>query len=434
MQPRWVQTADHDQPFGLAGLDARGVGGRIAQRGVVVGDGRGDLLGRAVAHEQRLLALEHRHLLAERHLGDVVLDRGQRQGVGRRVHLVDQRPGDRGDAARGGGDGGDVDEVAPAGVRRVVGDRRSRRLRYRPPSAHLAPTAPAPSGDGRPLQTSTPIRRRNGARARAGMRAMAPAADAAVELRDDRRPRPSKLLLAVPLECVLRFFNMPFRNSRSAPAPDRPMTTPVNSLGPEIQDRRARAKAWFESLQQRICAELERLEDEAPAELYPERARPVRPAPLDARDRRRRRHRRLPDRAPVREGRRPHLGRDGALLAGDGQDHAGRATSIPTYVSASISLIVHPRSPRVPTVHMNTRFLSTAESWFGGGADLTPMIDEQRSQERRRRRGLPRRHAGRLRSPSTRRTTQRFKAGATSTSTCRTARSRAASAASSTTS
>ena len=43
-------------------------------------------------------------------------------------------------------------------------------------------------------------------------------------------------------------------------------------LAPEIHERRARAKAWFEALQQRICAELERLEDEAPAELYPEAA------------------------------------------------------------------------------------------------------------------------------------------------------------------
>ena len=53
----------------------------------------------------------------------------------------------------------------------------------------------------------------------------------------------------------------------------------------------------------------------------------------------------------------------------------------PTYVSASISLIVHPVSPRIPTVHMNTRFLSTAVSWFGGGADLTPTVEAQRSQQ-----------------------------------------------------
>ena len=51
------------------------------------------------------------------------------------------------------------------------------------------------------------------------------------------------------------------------------------------------------------------------------------------------------------------------------------------YVSTSISLIMHPRSPRVPTVHMNTRFLSTAQGWFGGGADLTPMLSHQRSQD-----------------------------------------------------
>ena len=46
----------------------------------------------------------------------------------------------------------------------------------------------------------------------------------------------------------------------------------TSSLPPEILERRGRAKEWFETLQQRICAELERLEDEAPPELFPEPA------------------------------------------------------------------------------------------------------------------------------------------------------------------
>jgi coproporphyrinogen III oxidase len=158
------------------------------------------------------------------------------------------------------------------------------------------------------------------------------------------------------------------------------MSNAPSALPPEILARRDRAKAWFEDLQTRIISELERLEDEAPAELYPDP-----PGRFDLRPWQRE--------TGVGGGIGGHF--KGRLFEKAGV-HTSAATSRfspemaatmpgadkdPSYVSASISLIVHPRSPRVPTVHMNTRFLSTAESWFGGGADLTPMLDEQRSQE-----------------------------------------------------
>ena len=151
-------------------------------------------------------------------------------------------------------------------------------------------------------------------------------------------------------------------------------------VAPLVEERRQKAKAWFESLRDRICSTLEQLEDETPADLYPGEAG------------------RFDYRPWAREG-----GVGGGLgghLTGRLFEKAGVHTSAatgrfspemaktmpgaeadPDYVSASISLIIHPRSPRVPTVHMNTRFLSTGEYWFGGGADLTPLLDEQRHQD-----------------------------------------------------
>lgn len=155
---------------------------------------------------------------------------------------------------------------------------------------------------------------------------------------------------------------------------DKPDTTLAEA-------HRAEARVWFESLRDRICAEIEKLEREAPADLFPGDAKRFSYKPWT--------------RATGSGGGVGGFLSDGRLFekcgihtsSANGMLTPEMAKTLPgdgvqlDYVSTSISLIIHPRSPRVPTVHMNTRFLSTAQGWFGGGADLTPLLADQRRQD-----------------------------------------------------
>ena len=155
----------------------------------------------------------------------------------------------------------------------------------------------------------------------------------------------------------------------------------MTTTAPSVEDLRARAKDWFESLRNRICAELETLEAAAPADLFPGEAVRFTLKPwsretgvgggvggfLNGG--------RLFEKAGV------HISSANARFSPEMARTYPGGEAHPDYVSTSISLIVHPRSPRVPAVHMNTRLLATSEYWFGGGADLTPLLADQRSQD-----------------------------------------------------
>ena len=166
------------------------------------------------------------------------------------------------------------------------------------------------------------------------------------------------------------------------PAPPPPVPDLATDAGPDLETRKRETRAWFESLRDRIVAALEALEDAAPAELYGE-------APSPARFRLKPWDRAeggggvmgLLENGRVFEKAGVHV----STVHGEFTPEMARgmpgADADPRFHATGISVIVHPRNPRAPTVHMNTRFIATTKSWFGGGGDLTPLLAEQRSQD-----------------------------------------------------
>jgi coproporphyrinogen III oxidase len=131
------------------------------------------------------------------------------------------------------------------------------------------------------------------------------------------------------------------------------------------------ARAWFESLRDRICAEFEAIEREGGSDAAFDYL------PWDRAD---------PDGSPGGGGVRglmkgkvfEKVGVNVSTVGGRFSEEFAAtmhgAGEDPRFFATGISLVAHMANPHVPAVHMNTRFLATTKRWFGGGADLNPPI------------------------------------------------------------
>ncbi|MBV2151028.1 oxygen-dependent coproporphyrinogen oxidase [Sphingobium sp. AS12] len=151
---------------------------------------------------------------------------------------------------------------------------------------------------------------------------------------------------------------------------------PVPTVPFALDVRQQAARAWFESLRDRICAAFEAIEREAGSDASFAYTHWDREA----------------------EGQAPGEGGGGVrgVMKGKifekvgvnvstvgGEFAPGFAQTIhgadenPAFFATGISLVAHMANPHVPAVHMNTRYLVTTKSWFGGGADLNPPLPRE---------------------------------------------------------
>ncbi|MDE2361758.1 MAG: oxygen-dependent coproporphyrinogen oxidase [Hyphomicrobiales bacterium] len=152
-----------------------------------------------------------------------------------------------------------------------------------------------------------------------------------------------------------------------------------------LETRKSEAAAWFARLQERILVAFESLEAECPGPFFPGAETP---AKFEVKPWTRTDHTGAPGgggRMAILKGRvfekaGAHTSTVFGSFAPEFASQIPGADKDPRFWAGGISLIAHPWNPNAPTVHMNTRFVVTTKAWFGGGADLTPVLDRRRTQ------------------------------------------------------